>query len=255
MSVSKPFVFALICQELGAGAVREKLGVNATGLAFNSLAAIEQGAGGRTNPMVNAGAIATTSLVPGASVAAKWSFIHDGLSRFAGRKLTLNEEVYASAIQTNFRNQAIARLLQSYGRIYCDPAEATDALHQTMFAQCERPRPRGDGGDACRRRRQPAHQGARGGCGRLPLRARRHDHGGPCTKPPAIGSTRSACRAKAASAAGSSRFRRAKADWGHSPRRSIARETASRASWSQNSCPSGWAWTFSFQNPRFNSRA
>ena len=57
MSVSKPFVFALVCQELGAGAVRDKLGVNATGLAFNSLAAIEQGAEGRTNPMVNAGAI------------------------------------------------------------------------------------------------------------------------------------------------------------------------------------------------------
>lgn len=126
MSVSKPFVFALVCQEFGADAVRDKLGVNATGLPFNSLAAIEQGAEGRTNPMVNAGAIATTSLVPGASVAAKWSFIHDGLSRFAGRKLTLNEEVYASAIQTNFRNQAIARLLQSYGRIYCDPAEATE---------------------------------------------------------------------------------------------------------------------------------
>ena len=126
MSVSKPFVFALVCQEFGAGAVRDKLGVNATGLAFNSLAAIELGAGGRTNPMVNAGAIAATSLVPGASVAAKWSFIHDGLSRFAGRKLPMNEEVYASAMETNFRNQAIARLLQSYGRIYCDPAEATD---------------------------------------------------------------------------------------------------------------------------------
>jgi glutaminase len=126
MSVSKPFVFALVCQELGASAVRDKLGVNATGLAFNSLAAIEQGAEGRTNPMVNAGAIATTSLVPGPSVAAKWAFIHDGLSRFAGRKLRMNEEVYASAMQTNFRNRAIARLLQSYGRIYCDPAEATD---------------------------------------------------------------------------------------------------------------------------------
>ena len=76
--------------------------------------------------MVNAGAIATTSLVPGATADAKWHFIHDGLSRFAGRKLPLNEEVYASASETNFRNQSIAGLLQSYGRIYCDPAEATD---------------------------------------------------------------------------------------------------------------------------------
>ena len=76
--------------------------------------------------MVNAGAIATTSLVPGATADAKWRFIHDGLSRFAGRKLPLNEEVYASASETNFRNRSIARLLQSFNRIYCDPAEATD---------------------------------------------------------------------------------------------------------------------------------
>ena len=65
MSVSKPFVFALVCELIGAGGVRERLGVNATGLPFNSLAGIERSADGRTNPMVNAGAIATTSLVPG----------------------------------------------------------------------------------------------------------------------------------------------------------------------------------------------
>jgi glutaminase len=76
--------------------------------------------------MVNSGAIATTSLVPGANPEARWQFIHHGLSRFAGRTLTLNEEVYASATATNFRNQSIARLLQSYDRIYLDPAEATD---------------------------------------------------------------------------------------------------------------------------------
>jgi glutaminase len=126
MSVSKPFVFALVCQEMGAEQAREKLGANATGLAFNSLAAVERSPDGRTNPMVNAGAIATTSLVPGTTVDAKWQFIHDGLSRFAGRKLPLNEEVYASASETNYRNQSIARLLQSFGRIYVDPAQATD---------------------------------------------------------------------------------------------------------------------------------
>jgi glutaminase len=126
MSVSKPFVFALVCEALGHEQVREKIGVNATGLPFNSLGAVEQSADGRTNPMVNSGAIATTSLVPGANLAAKWRFIHEGLSRFAGRTLPLNEEVYASASETNFRNQGIARLLQSFGRIYMDPAEATD---------------------------------------------------------------------------------------------------------------------------------
>jgi glutaminase len=126
MSVSKPFVFALVCQDIGAEQAREKLGANATGMPFNSLAAVERSADGRTNPMVNAGAIATTSLVPGDSFEKKWQFIHDGLSRFAGRKLRLNDEVYASASETNHRNQGIARLLQSFGRIYFDPAEATD---------------------------------------------------------------------------------------------------------------------------------
>jgi glutaminase len=126
MSVSKPFVFALVCQALGPTEVREKLGVNATGLPFNSLAAVEQSPDGRTNPMVNSGAIATTSLVHGATSDARWQFIHEGLSRFAGRQLALNDEVYASASETNFRNQGIARLLQSCGRIYADPAEATD---------------------------------------------------------------------------------------------------------------------------------
>src|SRR5215471_7290576 len=126
MSVSKPFIFALVCEALGHEHVREKIGVNATGLAFNSLEGIERNPDGRTNPMVNPGAIATTSLVPGASLAAKWKFIHDGLSRFAGRALPLNDEVYASASETNYRNQSIARLLQSYGRIYLDPAEAVD---------------------------------------------------------------------------------------------------------------------------------
>ena len=126
MSVSKPFVFALVCQAIGAALAREKLGANATGYAFNSVASIERSSNGRTNPMVNAGAIATTSLVPGATVDAKWKFIHDGLSKFAGRKLLMNEEVLKFASETNFRNRSIAQFLLSVNSIYCDPMEAVD---------------------------------------------------------------------------------------------------------------------------------
>jgi glutaminase len=126
MSVAKPFVFALVCEVLGAEQVRQKLGVNATGLAFDSLAAVERSADGRSNPMVNAGAIAAASLVPGDSSASKWLFLKEGLSRFVGRELKLSEEVYASASATNHRNRAIANLLASRGRIYSDPAEAVD---------------------------------------------------------------------------------------------------------------------------------
>lgn len=126
MSVSKPFVFALVCQLLGPEETRAKLGANATGFAFNSVAAIERSADGRTNPMVNAGAIATTSLVPGATADEKWRFIHDGLSRFAGRVLPMNEEVLQSASETNFRNRSIVQFLHSRDRVYCEPMEAVD---------------------------------------------------------------------------------------------------------------------------------
>lgn len=125
MSVSKPFVFALVCDALGADVVRDRIGVDATGLPFDSAAAVER-SNGSTNPMVNAGAIATTSLVPGDTADAKWSFIQDGLSRFAGRTLEIDRDIYASASTTNHRNQALARMLTSLGRIYADPAEATD---------------------------------------------------------------------------------------------------------------------------------
>ncbi len=125
-SISKPFVFALVCQALGGGRARASVGVNATGLPFNSVMAIELNAERTVNPMVNAGAIATTSLAPGANVEERWRFILDGLSRFAGRELAMDEEVYASEAATNQRNQGIARLLHGYGRMYCDPDEATD---------------------------------------------------------------------------------------------------------------------------------
>jgi glutaminase len=126
MSVSKPFVFALVCQAIGPAAARERIGVNATGHAFNSAAGIEHMPGGRTNPMVNAGAIATTSLVAGADLEARWRAIHDGLSRFAGRALPMNEEVLASARETNFRNRSLAWFLRSVGTIYGDPMEAVE---------------------------------------------------------------------------------------------------------------------------------
>lgn len=124
MSISKPFVFALVCDLLGSGHMRERIGVNATGQAFNSLAAIESAIDGRTNPMVNSGAIATTSLIPGKDLDDKWRFIHQGMSRFAGRQLSVNEEILDSASKTNHRNQSIARLLHSLNAIFMDPSEA-----------------------------------------------------------------------------------------------------------------------------------
>jgi glutaminase len=125
-SISKPFVFSLVCDAVGHDTAQEKLGVNSTGLPFNSVMAIELSEDRTLNPMVNAGAIATTSLVPGATAEARWQFVLEGLSRFAGRQLVLDREVYDSEAATNLRNQGIAHLMDSYGRVYSDPDDATD---------------------------------------------------------------------------------------------------------------------------------
>jgi len=125
-SVSKPFVFALVCQAIGIDEARSKVGVNSTGLPFNSVMAIELNKDRTMNPMVNAGAIATTSLCPGRNAEEKWEFVRRGLSRFAGRELQLNDEVYRSEAATNLRNRGIAKLLEGYERMYFDALEATD---------------------------------------------------------------------------------------------------------------------------------
>jgi glutaminase len=125
-SVSKPFTFALVCETLGPAEARRRLGVNNTGLPFDSVLALEIGVDHMTNPMANAGALATTSLVPGRDPFERWEFIATGLSRFAGRPLQVDEEVFESEQASNQRNRGIAHLMAGYGRIYGDPDETTD---------------------------------------------------------------------------------------------------------------------------------
>ena len=126
MSVAKPFTFALVCDVLGPDEIQRRVGVNATGLPFNSLEALEIDTGGRTNPMVNPGAIATASFAPGDSATEKWRFVRDGLSRFAGRPLALDEETFESAAATNHRNRELAASLARHGGLGCEPVGALD---------------------------------------------------------------------------------------------------------------------------------
>jgi glutaminase len=126
MSVSKPFVFALILQVLGSETARRRVGLNATGLPFNSLAAVERSEDGRTNPMVNSGAITAASLAPGSTLEDQWRFLLNGLSQFAGRALAMNEAIFISASQSNSRNQAIGQLLRNCGQIAIEPADAVE---------------------------------------------------------------------------------------------------------------------------------
>jgi glutaminase len=125
-SVSKVFVMAQVLEELGPQAIQDKIGVDATGMRFNSIVAVELQKGKEINPMVNPGAIAATSLVAGADSSAKWKSILQKQSDFAGRQLSVNQPVYISEAGDNLRNQAIAHLLLAYGRMYFDPVQSTD---------------------------------------------------------------------------------------------------------------------------------
>lgn len=122
-SVSKPFTAALIMAMQGPEAVRDKIGVEPTGLPFNSKAAIELYPDRSVNPLVNAGAIAAVSLVDADSEEERWRLVHDNIEGFAGEKLPVLEEVYKSEIESAWSNRAIANLLYSYERLYADPEE------------------------------------------------------------------------------------------------------------------------------------
>ena len=125
-SISKLFTLCRVIQDLGVRAIEEKIGVNATGLPFNSVMAIELQEARTVNPFVNAGAMATVSLVKGETSDARWNKIIGTMNSFAGRSLPVNEDVYRSESKTNIHNHAIVLLLKSYGRFYDNPAETLD---------------------------------------------------------------------------------------------------------------------------------
>ena len=125
-SISKVFTMARVLQDSGGKAVEDNTGVDATGMPFNSIVAVEEHKGHEMNPLVNAGAITTTSLVGGGTPQAVWQNIADTYDGYAGRHLSVLEDVYKSEAETNQRNRAIAMLMAAYGHIKTDPLQATD---------------------------------------------------------------------------------------------------------------------------------
>ncbi len=129
-SISKVFTMAKVIEDEGLDAIEKRIGVDATGMRFNSIVSVEfaqKALGGpEINPLVNPGAITATSMVQGANRAEVWKKILDFHSDFAGRALSVNQEVYESEAATNQRNQAIGALMLAYGFIKSDPAQATD---------------------------------------------------------------------------------------------------------------------------------
>ncbi|WP_156817093.1 glutaminase A [Rubritalea marina] len=125
-SCSKVFTMCLVMNESGANSVLTKINVEPTGEAFNSVRAIEEGDGRADNPFVNAGAIATVSMIKAKDAEERWQKIIDTYEAFAGSKLTVLPDIYKSEAETNFRNRGIAHILYNSGNLFCDPLEATE---------------------------------------------------------------------------------------------------------------------------------
>jgi len=129
-SISKVFTMARVIQDQGPEAIEKTIGVDATGMKFNSIVAVEQAyklAGGpEMNPLVNPGAISATSMVQGPTADAIWNRIIGTYNDFAGRSLSVLQDVYKSESESNQRNQAIGMLMHAYGYIKQNPGQATD---------------------------------------------------------------------------------------------------------------------------------
>jgi glutaminase len=131
-SISKVFTMAQVIQEQGLDSIANRIGVDATGARFNSIIAIEGvrsvvGSGApEMNALVNPGAISATSMVTGGSADAVWKKIIDTHNAYAGRSLSVLQDVYKSESDTNQRNQAIGALMFAYGYIKTDWKQAVD---------------------------------------------------------------------------------------------------------------------------------
>jgi len=130
-SVSKPFVFALALRQSGLADVTQHVGLEPSGEPFNAIS-LEEASGRPLNPMINAGAIVTSSLIAGRTASEKFATIHAGLNAFAARELDLNDAVFESELATGDRNRALAYLALSAGALGSDVDAATGAY----FRQC-----------------------------------------------------------------------------------------------------------------------
>lgn len=130
-SISKPFVYGIALEDNGRATTLERVGVEPTGDAFNSIS-LDPGTGRPRNPMINAGAIATAGLVEGRSLASRFKRILETFSAFAGRDLKIDEKVYRSESETGHRNRAIGHMLRNFDKLSGDPTPTTELY----FQQC-----------------------------------------------------------------------------------------------------------------------
>lgn len=139
-SISKIMTLGLVLEQSGADALHSKIGAEPTGMPFNSVLALELHQGKPLTPLVNAGAMATVSLVKATDKEQRWQQILHFQSLLANSAITLSDEVNQSEQTTNTHNRAIALLLESSGRMYSEPLEACDVYTRqcsTLFNTVE----------------------------------------------------------------------------------------------------------------------
>lgn len=129
-SISKPLTYGIALQDSGKETVLSKVWMEPSGEPFNSISLDPSGR--PLNPMINAGAIATTGLVEGKTTRQKVNRILDTFSRYAGRELSIDREVSRSESETGHRNRAIAYMLRNFDIFTEDPMPSLEAY----FQQC-----------------------------------------------------------------------------------------------------------------------
>lgn len=125
-SISKVATLALALEDVGPDEVQDKIGANPTGMAFNSVMALELHGGKPQSPLVNAGAMSSVSLVSAKSADERWQRILKMQRDLTAGEIELSDEVNQSEQTTNFHNRAIAWLMYADGTMYADPMEVCD---------------------------------------------------------------------------------------------------------------------------------
>lgn len=127
-SISKVLTLALALMESGEDTVFQKVGYEPTGDPFNSIVKLEMSNPSKPlNPMINAGALAVTSMIKGSSVQERFDNILEFVKKLAGNdEISYSEEVARSEYETSHLNRALCHFMKQHGIINEDVEELLD---------------------------------------------------------------------------------------------------------------------------------